>query len=100
VTRLEELRQERYVRVVHPAHERRGACVIAENRLCLDRVWVRDTVLRSFAFERRCCLCNTFWVPATGWRPLLAQPDNPWMCEACQKFLPVFDPQDPGVFDE
>jgi hypothetical protein len=100
VTRFEELRQEKYVRVRHRAHEERGACVIAENSLCLDRVWVRDTVLRSFAPERRCCLCNTFWVPATGWCPVATNSGDPWMCETCQKFLPVFDSQDPRMFDD
>jgi hypothetical protein len=99
VTRFEELKQEKLVRVVHREHERAGWCVIAENGLCRDLVWVPDRTLHKFTGLVVCCVCGTPRVHLKGWRPHPGLRDDRWMCSPCQEALPVFDPHDPSLHD-
>jgi hypothetical protein len=98
--RLEELKKEKLVRVVHEQHEAIGWCVISENHLLNDRVWVPDWTLHRFTGLVPCCICGTPRVLQTGWQPHPSLGDKRWLCPACHEALPVFNPRDPEMFDD
>ena len=105
MNRIEKLKEEKFVRVEDPFHHRpTGQCVISENRLCSDRVWILDNERHHYEDMAVCCSCGEPRVPRSGWlvHPSLRPEDGGrrWMCTKCWHDLPAFNPHDLSLFDD
>jgi hypothetical protein len=105
MSKYDELKKEKFVRVENRFHQwPMGQCVISENALCSDRVWVLDNERHHYEDMAECCICEAPRVPRSGWlvHPSLRPEDGGrrWMCTKCWHDLPVFNPHDPSQFDE